>query len=102
MIDADARPLRAVDAASVVEGDRVRLKFLYPNGALEVMECTWMSATNLGAPENPNGAWVVLGVDDRVIMKPLSHLIELEVLEANEEARTMRRAGETDVGRYHR
>ena len=102
MIDSDSRALRAADASSVMEGDRVRLKFLYPNGAVEVLDCTWVSATSIGAPENPSGGWVVVSVDDRLLWKPLSHLIQLEVLEPNEEARHIRRLNGGDLDHYHR
>jgi hypothetical protein len=101
MIDADAKPLRSVDPATVVEGDRVRLKFLYPNGAMEVLEGTWIAATSLGAPENPNSGWVVVSADEKAIWKPLLHLIQLEVVEANEEARLIRRNG-GELDHYHR
>lgn len=102
MIDAEVSPVRPSDANTVVEGDRVRLKFLYPNGALEVMDCTWITTTNLGAPENPNGGWVVVSADDRVMWKPLSHLIQLEVVETNGGARQVRRANGGTLARYHR
>lgn len=99
MIEADAKP-RTSDGNTVAEGDRVRLKFLYPNGAVEHLECLWIAATTLGAPENPNGGWVVVSADDRVLWKPLSHLIELEVIEPNDEARQPRRPNGTDFGHY--
>lgn len=102
MIDSEARPVRANDASTVMEGDRVRLKFLYPNGAVEILDCTWISATTLGAPENPNGGWVVVSAGDRVLWKPLNHLIQLEVIEANGEARNGRRGNGGDVDHYHR
>ena len=101
MIDPEPKPVRSMDANTVVEGDRVRLKFLYPNGAVEIMECTWLSASSLGAPENPNGAWAIVSVDDRVFWKPLSHLIQLEVLETNEEARNSRRQIGGGFDHYH-
>jgi len=102
LIESDAKPVRSSEANTVIEGDRVRLKFLYPNGAIEVLDGTWLSASTLGAPENPNGAWVVVSVDDRVLWKPLSHLIQLEVLEANEVARNGRRHAGGDLDHYHR
>lgn len=104
MMEAERKPspLPVEDAGSVVEGDRVRLKFLYPNGAMEILDCTWISATNLGPPENPNAGWVVVSVDDRVIWKPLAHLIQLEVIEANEAARSVRRGNGFDLDGYHR
>lgn len=102
MMESDARPVRSMDDATVVEGDRVRLKFLYPNGSMEVLDCTWISATNLGPPENPNAGWVVVSADDRVFWKPLSHMIQLEMLEPNEAARSVRRGNGFDLDRYHR
>ena len=69
-----------MDGNTVIEGDRVRLKFLYPNGAIEILDGTWLSATTLGAPENPSGGWVVVSVNDRVLWKPLSHLVQFEVV----------------------
>lgn len=90
-----------MDPASIVEGDRVRLRFLYGNGTMEVLDATWVAARTLGAPENPNAGWVVVSADGKVIWKPLLHLIQLEVIEANEEARVARRAGE-DLDHYHR
>jgi len=102
MIDSDSKALRATDANTVVEGDRVRLKFLYPNGSMEMMECTWLSTSTLGAPENPNGSWVLVSVDDHVFWKPLSHLIQLEVLEANGDARNGRRSLGAEFDHYHR
>ncbi|HEV8595482.1 MAG TPA: hypothetical protein VGR51_08140 [Thermoplasmata archaeon] len=100
MIESEARPARAGDATPVAEGDRVRLKFLYPNGAIEVLECTWIATSSLGAPENPNGGWVVVSAEERVLWKPLSHLIQLEVLEVNEEARHLRRTNGAGFDHY--
>ncbi len=100
MIESDVRVARTTDANTIVEGDRVRLKFLYPNGAVEILECLWISATTLGAPENPNGGWVVVSADDRVMWKPLSHLIQLEVIEANDEARQPRRPNGVGFDHY--
>lgn len=104
MMEAEPKPnsARMPDAGIVVEGDRVRLKFLYPNGAMEILDCTWISATNLGPPENPNAGWVVVSADDRLIWKPLAHLIQLEVIEPNEAARSVRRGNGFDLDHYHR
>lgn len=102
MIESEGRSVHAADPSTVTEGDRVRLKFLYPNGSIEVLDCTWVAASTLGAPENPNGGWIVVSVDDRVLWKPLSHLIQLEVLEANAEARNGKRTNGSDAADYHR
>lgn len=102
LIDTDPKFARPMEANTVVEGDRVRLKFLYPNGAMELLDCTWLATANLGSPDNPNGGWVVVTVDDRVMWKPLHHLIQLEVLEPNEVGRHLRRASEADLDNYHR
>jgi hypothetical protein len=85
----------------VLGGDRVRLQLLYPNGAREVLEATWIAATSLGPPEHPNAGWVVVSADEKVIWKPLLHLIQIEVIETNEEARLTRRGG-GDLDDYHR
>lgn len=102
MIDSSVNPARSKEANTGLEGDRVRLRFLYPNGALEVMDCTWVTTTSLGAPENPNGGWVVVSVDDRVMWKPLSHLIQLEVLGTDDGVRPERRPNGRGFDLYHR
>ncbi len=100
MIDSEPRTVRITETYTIGEGDLVRLKFLYPNGSIEVVEATWVAATSLGAPENPNGAWILVSVDDQVLWKPMAHLIQIEVLEANEASR--RRGNGGDLGQYHR
>ena len=102
MIDSEGKSGAIGDASTVAEGDRVRLKFLYPNGAVEILECTWLAASTLGAPENPHAGWLVVSADDRVLWKPLSHLIQLEVLESNGEGRNGRRGNGNGHADYHR
>lgn len=87
-------------------GDGVRLKFLYPGGTVEILDCTWIAIVGLGA----NGSealsqWVVIDFEGREIWKPLGYLVQAEVLEGNEEPSTRpERAvpgGTGDLG-YHR
>ena len=65
-------------------GDGVRLKFVYPGGAVEILDCTWIAVVGLGA----NGSealsqWVVVGFQGRKIWKSLGYLVQAEVLEDN-------------------
>lgn len=66
------------------EGDGVRLKFLYPGGQVEILDCTWIAIVGLG----PNGQeaqsqWVVIDFQGRHIWKPLGYLVQAEVIEEN-------------------
>lgn len=70
-------------------GDRVRLKFLYPGGTVEIVDCRWIAIMGLGA----NGSealsqWVVIEFEGREIWKPLGYLVQAEVLEENREPAT--------------
>ncbi len=65
-------------------GDGVRLKFLYPGGTVEIVDCRWIAIMGLGA----NGSealsqWVVIDFEGREIWKPLCYLVQAEVLEEN-------------------
>jgi hypothetical protein len=91
---------------SLQAGDDVRLKFLYPGGAVEILDCSWVAIVGLGA----NGSealsqWVVIEVEGREIWKPLAYLAQAEVLQENREPATHARerfAREVgDLG-YHR
>ena len=74
---------------SLQSGDDVRLKFLYPGGAVEILDCTWIAVVGLGA----NGLeslsqWVVIECEGREIWKPLAYLAQAEVLQENREPAT--------------
>ncbi len=63
-------------------GDSVRLKFLYPGGAVEIVDCTWIAVVALGADgSDATSPWVVIEFEDRRIWKPLGCLVQVEVLE---------------------
>jgi len=81
---------RVVPGASVPPrirpGDEVRLKFLYPGGAVEIIDGTWVAIVGLGANgQEAQSQWIVLRFEEREIWKPLSYLVQAEVLEANQE-----------------
>ncbi len=62
----------------------MRLKFLYPNGDVEILDCTWVAVATL----TPNGQeaqaqWVVVHFEGREIWKPLGCLIQAEVIGQN-------------------
>jgi hypothetical protein len=74
---------------SLEPGDSVRLKFLYPGSAVEILDCTWIAVVGLGA----NGSealsqWVVIELEGREIWKPLAYLAQAEVLQENPEPAT--------------
>ncbi len=69
---------------SLQGGDAVRLKFLYPGGAVEILDCVWIAIVGLGA----NGSealsqWVVVDFEGRELWKPLGYLVQAEVLEVS-------------------
>lgn len=87
---------------SVEEGDRVRLKFLYPNGTVEVMDGTWITrAGTLRSGDTLD--WVVIRQGRRVLWKPLQNLIQIEIVQPNAEARRGRLASRDrhHPGLYH-
>lgn len=57
------------------------MKFLYPGGNVEIIDCTWVTVTSLGAAgvETPT-QWVVIRFQGRDIWKPLSSLVQVELL----------------------
>jgi len=57
------------------------LKFLYPGGTVEIVDCTWVTVTSLGVTgvETPT-QWVVIRFRGREIWKPLSYLVQVELL----------------------
>ena len=66
-------------------GDGVRLKFVYPGGAVEILDCTWIALVGLGATGSEAlSQWVVIEFRGRKIWKPLGHLVQAEVLEDND------------------
>jgi len=74
---------------SLQSGDDVRLKFLYPGGAVEILDCTWIAVVGLGA----NGLeslsqWVVIECEGREIWKPLAYLAQADVLQENRQPAT--------------
>ncbi len=84
----------------------MRLKFLYPNGDLEIVDCTWIAvATLAGSGHESQGQWAVIDFEGREIWKPLGCLIQVEVLQESCDPDTT--AGEPttalagDLG-YHR
>ena len=91
---------------SLEPGDGVRLKFLYPGGAVEILDCTWIAVVGLGA----NGSealsqWVVIEHEGREIWKPLAYLAQAEVLQENREPATHapeKFPGEAGDLAYHR
>lgn len=63
-------------------GDEVRLKFLYPNGELEIIDCTWIALASLAVPgREPQSQWIVVQYEGREIWKPLGCLIQAELIE---------------------
>lgn len=65
-------------------GDGVRLKFLYPGGTVEILDCTWIAIVGLGASGSELlSPWVVIDFEGREIWKPLSYLVQAEILEEN-------------------
>jgi hypothetical protein len=74
--------------SSLCSGDVVRLKFLYPNAGIEVLDCIWVSLANLGTDgENPQFNWVVVRAGRNLLWKPLAYLVQIEILALNEGAR---------------
>ena len=87
-------------------GDAVRLKFLYPGGAVEIVDCTWIAVTGLGVEGSETAnPWVVIDFEGRRIWKPLGYLVQAELLEeSQDEALPSGRAAARpsgDLG-YHR
>lgn len=67
---------------TIEEGDRVRLKFLYPNGNTEVMDGMWVARAR--TPRSGDTLdWVVVRQGQRVLQKPLQYLIQIEILKPN-------------------
>ena len=70
-------------------GDAVRLKFLYPGGTVEILDCTWTALVGLGADGSETlSPWVVIDFEGRQIWKPLAYLVQAELLEAHGESAT--------------
>ena len=87
-------------------GDRVRLKFLYPGGAVEIVDCRWTAIMGLGANGSEvQSQWVVIDFEGREIWKPLGYLVQAELLEENRDPATHTQdtfaQGAADFG-YHR
>jgi hypothetical protein len=96
----------SADPPALRAGDGVRLKFLYPGGAVEIIDCRWIAVVGLG----PNGFeatshWVVIDFNGREIWKPLGYLAQAELLQGNPEP-AMRSdgtfPGASEDIRYHR
>lgn len=73
--------LRPARPPALRAGNGVRLKFLYPGGTVEIVDCRWIAIVGLGA----NGSealsqWVVIDFEGREIWKPLGYLIQVELL----------------------
>ncbi len=65
----------------------MRLKFLYPGGSVEVLDCGWVAIVGLGANDSEAlSQWVVIDFEGREIWKPLGYLVQAEVLEERREA----------------
>jgi len=96
--------LRAEEAGGleVFPGDFVRLKFALPNGQLEILDGDWLSIESL-AEDGARTEWVIVRVQGKLLWKPLTYLVQVEILKANEEARRKladdRRKAEFE--RYH-
>lgn len=59
----------------------MRLKFLYPGGAVEILDCTWLALVALGADgTEATSPWVVIEFEGRRIWKPLGYLVQAELL----------------------
>lgn len=70
-------------------GDAVRLKFLYPGGAVEILDCTWTALVGLSADGAETvSTWVVIDFEGRQIWKPLAYLVQAELLEPHRESAT--------------
>ncbi len=68
-------------------GDSVRLKFLYPGGAVEIVDCTWIAVVGLGVDgSETTSPWVVIDCDRRRIWKPLGYLVQAEILEEGQDS----------------
>lgn len=79
--------LRPARPPALRAGDGVRLKFLYPGGTVEIVDCRWIAIMGLGA----NGSealsqWVVIDFEGREIWKPLGYLVQAELLEGNRDS----------------
>ncbi len=62
-------------------GDGVRLKFLYPKGDVEILDATWLGVRNLDSVAGgDHPSWVVVRLGEREVWKPLSLLVQIEVL----------------------
>ncbi len=87
-------------------GDSVRLKFLYPGGAVEIVDATWIAVAGLGVEgAEATSPWVVIDYQGRRMWKPLGYLVQAEVLEEGDDSaaspgRVPARRSE-DLG-YHR
>lgn len=94
---------RGRDGHAICPGDQVRLKFLYPDGTVEILEGEWIAVSRLGPLEDGGErGWVVLRHNGSDLWKPLALLVQIEVLQANEAARSDTERGYGDVGPYHR
>lgn len=80
------RSLNSAKRPALREGDEVRLKFSYPGGDVEIMDCKWIAIVSLGASDRETQSqWVVVDFQGREIWKPLGCLIQAELLEENQE-----------------
>ncbi len=69
-------------------GDSVRLKFLYPNAGVEILDCVWICLACLGADgENPQYNWGVVKKEGDILWKSLAYLVQIEIMMPNDEAR---------------
>ncbi len=70
-----------VGAPGLAPGDGVRLKFFYPGGEVEILDGLWLGVTNVDfARQGDKPAWVVVSFESRVLWKPLSCLVQIELL----------------------
>lgn len=64
----------------------MRLKFMYPGGAVEILDCKWVAIVGLGVEgSETTSPWVVIEFEGRKIWKPLAYLVQAEVLAEHEQ-----------------
>lgn len=69
------------DFQGLTAGDQVRLKFLYPSGEVEIVDATWIGVNSLDpSGEGEGHPWVVFRAGEKTVWKPLSLLVQIEVL----------------------
>jgi len=77
-----------LELLSVHNGDRVRLKFLYPNGQIEIVDCIWISIARVDEAEGAiQKEWLIVKQNGKVLWKPLTYLVQIEILRPNEGVR---------------